>query len=410
MSQVTQSLQDNQPVTLRQFALSFVSVTMLGRLLDGKPIPESFKPEQHYYSDVTGAQDKLSQFLSLSTQEMQAQFESESALSKECTRKCEADAAITRARFEAMIAKASAWRVPDVLAEYKANMIKHLEEGIAVYCAQQKPSPEVFFEEWKTETLEYLARRIRNAEGHLEAHLARCAQLTAFVQALHTSLPAEGDPSDVPVGGESPVPLCAYCKVRPLAYPGALYCGAGCSARAEAHEPLTSEFLRQAMGGFKTAASNYGLQAEVARQAVKPMADAMAKAQEALGLHVEVAMGDLMFLTTSPQEQKKPVITARFHPQVWVGGQAVDSESHGEVKWDATADVLSFGRDYAISLKDNSRDSDVLAYMPSAPEWVRKWTHNNPYRVEVAASIRAYFAAETPVSTEGEDIAGQFGK
>lgn len=30
--------------------------------------------------------------------------------------------------------------------------------------------------------------------------------------------------------------LCAFCKARTVAYPGALYCGASCTARAEAHE------------------------------------------------------------------------------------------------------------------------------------------------------------------------------
>lgn len=35
--------------------------------------------------------------------------------------------------------------------------------------------------------------------------------------------------------------LCAFCKKNPVAYPGAIYCGAGCSARAEAHETPPTE-------------------------------------------------------------------------------------------------------------------------------------------------------------------------
>ena len=31
--------------------------------------------------------------------------------------------------------------------------------------------------------------------------------------------------------------LCPQCKIRGVAYRGAKYCGAGCSARAEAHVP-----------------------------------------------------------------------------------------------------------------------------------------------------------------------------
>jgi hypothetical protein len=30
--------------------------------------------------------------------------------------------------------------------------------------------------------------------------------------------------------------LCEFCKTRPVGYEGALYCGAACCARAEAHE------------------------------------------------------------------------------------------------------------------------------------------------------------------------------
>jgi hypothetical protein len=32
------------------------------------------------------------------------------------------------------------------------------------------------------------------------------------------------------------IELCKFCKVKAVAYPGARYCGAGCTARAEGHE------------------------------------------------------------------------------------------------------------------------------------------------------------------------------
>jgi hypothetical protein len=35
--------------------------------------------------------------------------------------------------------------------------------------------------------------------------------------------------------------MCAHCKKKTVAYPGAIYCGAACTARAEAHEPSHSE-------------------------------------------------------------------------------------------------------------------------------------------------------------------------
>lgn len=35
--------------------------------------------------------------------------------------------------------------------------------------------------------------------------------------------------------------LCKHCGKKPLAYPGAIYCGAACCARAEAHEPAYNQ-------------------------------------------------------------------------------------------------------------------------------------------------------------------------
>lgn len=49
------------------------------------------------------------------------------------------------------------------------------------------------------------------------------------------------------------VNVCKQCGIKPLAYPGAVYCGAGCTARAEAHQTPYEEGVQAllALQGLK---------------------------------------------------------------------------------------------------------------------------------------------------------------
>ena len=82
-------------------------------------------------------------------------------------------------------------------------------------------------------------------------------------------------------------------------------------------------------------------------------------------------------------------VTATFHPQAWDGNYAVDVKPEGNVKFDVTSDIERMGRVEAMSLADNSDDSDRLAKSDSAPEWIRNWS--GPFYVEVQQSVQAYF-------------------
>jgi hypothetical protein len=68
-----------------------------------------------------------------------------------------------------------------------------------------------------------------------------CELLTSDLARMTKEI-REGAPIVNPEAPTVPAPaeeasLCPQCNARPVAYPGAVYCGAACSAEAEAHVP-----------------------------------------------------------------------------------------------------------------------------------------------------------------------------
>ncbi len=89
-------------------------------------------------------------------------------------------------------------------------------------------------------------------------------------------------------------------------------------------------------------------------------------------------------------------IIARFHPQAWAdphnpAAGRVDAEPNGPTDWDVTEELLLWSRDKALALRDNSFATENLRFHDNAPIWARQWP--GPFWVEVAQSIRDYFAA-----------------
>ncbi|MBM3105517.1 hypothetical protein IIE18_10235 [Pseudomonas sp. V1] len=94
-----------------------------------------------------------------------------------------------------------------------------------------------------------------------------------------------------------------------------------------------------------------------------------------------------------PQEQTGRRLLVTFHPQAWVNDNAI-SVDPGPTEIDVTEVVLSMDRDYALTMEDNSYESDGLMHALSAPDWVRNWT--GPFYIECQEAIRAYFEGSQP--------------
>jgi hypothetical protein len=91
-----------------------------------------------------------------------------------------------------------------------------------------------------------------------------------------------------------------------------------------------------------------------------------------------------------------PRIVARFHPQVWQDGYAIPADPLGETAWDVTEYVVAhLGREMALAMQDDQYESDDLARLDMAPEWVRDWS--GPFWVGVEQRISDYFTSKEAV-------------
>lgn len=94
-------------------------------------------------------------------------------------------------------------------------------------------------------------------------------------------------------------------------------------------------------------------------------------------------------MAENPLQNRGSRIRARFHPQAWAQGYAVNVDPQGESEFDVTDAVVSLGRDKALALKDDTFDTDTLKHVRNAPAWVHRWS--GPFYVEVEQSVHDYF-------------------
>jgi hypothetical protein len=67
-------------------------------------------------------------------------------------------------------------------------------------------------------------------------------------------------------------------------------------------------------------------------------------------------------------------IVATFHPQEWIENYAVDVQPDGAQTFDVTDIIEAMGKSDALSIQDNSDESDTLARSACAPKWIREWS------------------------------------
>ena len=85
-------------------------------------------------------------------------------------------------------------------------------------------------------------------------------------------------------------------------------------------------------------------------------------------------------------------IIAKFHPQMWVKGYAMDVDVDEPLEFDVTDAVLSYPKEDVLSWQDNDEETDSLILLAEAPLWMLDWP--GPFWVEVAEAIRVYFNEE----------------
>jgi hypothetical protein len=100
------------------------------------------------------------------------------------------------------------------------------------------------------------------------------------------------------------------------------------------------------------------------------------------------------FRENAPPDEKVPVapvwpkVYARFNPQAWVNGHAIDADPEGESLFDVTPEITAMGTAAALRLKDNDYGTDNLRNAAGAPAWIRDW--QGPFWVEVHDAVHEY--------------------
>lgn len=84
-------------------------------------------------------------------------------------------------------------------------------------------------------------------------------------------------------------------------------------------------------------------------------------------------------------------IIATFVPQAWVNDYAVPAEPEGETTFDVTREILKLGREKALQLRDDQKETDQLRHARLAPLWIKHW--RGPFYVNVEQQIADYYAA-----------------
>jgi hypothetical protein len=102
----------------------------------------------------------------------------------------------------------------------------------------------------------------------------------------------------------------------------------------------------------------------------------------------------------APAETAEPSgrYVARFHPQAWIRGHAVDVDREGPVRWDCTEYVEALDEPSRTeTLTPNTYASDLLRSVSTAPRWVQLW--RGPYWIEV--EDREAVATAEPLAATG---------
>jgi hypothetical protein len=82
-------------------------------------------------------------------------------------------------------------------------------------------------------------------------------------------------------------------------------------------------------------------------------------------------------------------ITAVFHPQVWIDGDAHEVDVSDPTTFDVTSAVTELGKSVALGLRDDDFYTDRLVWMSKSQPWMAEWS--GPFWVEVEASIKEYY-------------------
>ncbi len=181
-------------VSFREYALSCARafgalITMRDDSPDA-PIPDEFKPSDHYAKEQARAQTELDGLLGMNLAgalvEARAEFDAE-IRRREKHRQDNAD---LRAKYEAMRVQAQAWKPPTPDHEgLHAFMLSQIIKSIQFDCYEIEGSPALLSPEaWLTDKIAEARRRVAMYAEEQTKENERCRSRSEWVRALKASL------------------------------------------------------------------------------------------------------------------------------------------------------------------------------------------------------------------------------
>jgi uncharacterized protein YllA (UPF0747 family) len=159
-------------------------------------IPDEFLPEKYYLNSVKDARADLAAFEALDETGRLAWAEKEKAEQIASWREHEAEHQREVAKCKAMLAQVDAWQPP---TEHHVDLKKFMQEQITQSVDREGDEPSFYAKEIDkliaknaalmiADRLDYLHRRVGQAEKSLAEELNRCADRTEWVKQLRFSL------------------------------------------------------------------------------------------------------------------------------------------------------------------------------------------------------------------------------
>ena len=199
-------------ITFEEYAMSCARafgalITMRDDPADA-PIPEAFEPSSHYANEISTATAELARLRALPYEQCVAERDSAFQHKQESHERRRAERIELRAKYEAMLAQAVAWKAPTPEhVEYKKFMESQIRESIDWDCSDRYDTqPECkLVSVWLAAAIQSAERDVTFYTDENAKEIERAASRTAWVKALRDALkPAAADTSvDDPATAEA---------------------------------------------------------------------------------------------------------------------------------------------------------------------------------------------------------------
>jgi hypothetical protein len=197
-SGVTSPIYDGDNISLRDFVLKHAvpGLTMLGRILDGRELPERWEPDAYYAERGATAKRELAALRTMTPDEIEtaATRDYEEAVASAAKRRT--DLTALGSRYDTMIGECEAWEPATKHGqEVKAITLKHLREmrqhdvdDMLKYTSEPtRRDPRA----WYTEQVAYAERMFLHAEEDHRRSVATAGEINVLLDDLRATLPVD---------------------------------------------------------------------------------------------------------------------------------------------------------------------------------------------------------------------------